>query len=45
MLVGAYIVTATDYLIGIQEQYTRIEFLCVLAQKIVVLQSRQQTRH
>lgn len=34
MLVDAYILTATDYLIVIQEQYTRIEFLCVLAQKM-----------
>lgn len=45
MLAGAYILTAMDYLLGIQEKYTGIEFWCMLAQKIVALQSGQQTRH
>lgn len=38
MLAGAYILAAADYLFGIQEKYRGIEFLCMLAQKIVALQ-------
>lgn len=44
MLTGAYILTTTGCLLGIQEKHTGIEFLYGLAQKIVALQPGQQTR-